>query len=623
MTDDTDSKNSSSTPYVGGEDVPEALVAFADCEIVNINSQMSLVINRHNGNQLVISPDVCEALKTCTDFKTIADHARYLAETRSELKGQESMAVSALEQLNAAEILLHASDVAARLAQEPARELPPTRVFILTCDRPSALERLLQSLRKVSHLAQYDNLFVVDDSRDPQNRDVNRELVGSFNRTSAREIHYIGVQEQDALIHGLVKRLSTQEQSIRFLLDARIWQGFATYGRSRNLCLLFSVGFRTLMMDDDVLLESMLSPIKQKGVSIDSNTRRQAGFFQTEAEMFSAAKRGDFDPLSEHARFLGSSLGRALKQLNGENLKEEQLLDCKGLLTTIFMPDSPVLVTQNGTFGDPGTGSVHWGITTDDTSLRRLISEPQGVRAALENRLAWFGCTRPNFFKLSVISQLTGLDNSYLLPPYFPALRGEDALFGAMLTMLQPDGIVLEFPWGVPHLPVDGRSFSVDDPIVNKGGMGLITEFVADLADYRATTTPEQNLTRLARELERLVLRTDEDLRLGYRAKLARTQVAMLSVFENRSSVTEEFKSTELQELLNRGIQEYREAILCPSSPLDIDGMPEGMTEAAFFARFREMVHGFAGALASWTEVRDVAAEVSQELVNSREMIPL
>ena len=62
---------------------------------------------------------------------------------------------------------------------------------------------------------------------------------------------------------------------------------------------------------------------------------------------------------------------------------------------------------------------------------------------------------------------------------------------------------------------------------------------------------------------------------------------------------------------------------MSPSSPIDIDGMPEGMTEAAFFARFREVVLGFAGALASWTEVRDVAAEVSQDLVNSREMIPL
>ena len=142
MSDSTHVESSISTPHGAGEDRPGALVAFADCEIVNINRQMSLVINRQNGSQIVMSPEVCEGLKTCTDFKTIADHAQHLAATRPELNGRESMAVSALGQLNAAGILLHASDIAARLAQESARELPPTRVFIMTCDRPLALERL-------------------------------------------------------------------------------------------------------------------------------------------------------------------------------------------------------------------------------------------------------------------------------------------------------------------------------------------------------------------------------------------------------------------------------------------------------------------------------------------------
>ena len=85
MTDNTDSESAISPPHGVGEDRSGTLVAFADCEIVNINSQMSLVINRQTGNQIVMSPEVCEGLKTCTDFKTIADHAQYLAQTRPEL----------------------------------------------------------------------------------------------------------------------------------------------------------------------------------------------------------------------------------------------------------------------------------------------------------------------------------------------------------------------------------------------------------------------------------------------------------------------------------------------------------------------------------------------------------
>ena len=41
------------------------------------------------------------------------------------------------------------------------------------------------------------------------------------------------------------------------------------------------------------------------------------------------------------------------------------------------------------------------------------------------------------------MSQLTGLDNSHLLPPHFPASRREDALFGAMLVVLHHHSVSL------------------------------------------------------------------------------------------------------------------------------------------------------------------------------------
>ena len=78
---------SSSSP----QSAPE-LVAFADCEIVPINTGMTLVINRQNGKQQILSPQVVEGMKTCTAFRTIEEHAAHLAKTRAELNGQESMA---------------------------------------------------------------------------------------------------------------------------------------------------------------------------------------------------------------------------------------------------------------------------------------------------------------------------------------------------------------------------------------------------------------------------------------------------------------------------------------------------------------------------------------------------
>ncbi|MCB1847630.1 MAG: hypothetical protein KDI04_09680, partial [Halieaceae bacterium] len=93
------------------------LVAFADCDLVGINNAMMLVINRHNGRQQIMAPQVVEGLKTCTTFRPLADHAAHLAATRPELKGQRETALSALENVRAGGMLLPAGDVLAQINQ--------------------------------------------------------------------------------------------------------------------------------------------------------------------------------------------------------------------------------------------------------------------------------------------------------------------------------------------------------------------------------------------------------------------------------------------------------------------------------------------------------------------------
>jgi hypothetical protein len=105
--------------------------------------------------------------------------------------------------------------------------------------------------------------------------------------------------------------------------------------------------------------------------------------------------------------------------------------------------DSPVLITQCGTVGDPGTSSTAWIYELDPDSTQRVLASPGGLEGALNNRYYWLGHSRPGFNKLAVISQMTGLDNSALLPPYFPVFRGEDALFGAMVEHIHPQSAVL------------------------------------------------------------------------------------------------------------------------------------------------------------------------------------
>jgi hypothetical protein len=598
------------------------LVAFADCELVAINNAMMLVINRHNGRQQIMSPQVVEGMKTCTEFKTIDAHAAHLASTRPELQGKQAMAANALGQLKTAGMLLEAADICTRLARAAPRQLPPTRVFVITCDRPAAVERLLDSMLQAGKLSQHNALFLVDDSRDPANRAANREAVAKFNRSSAREMLYVGEEAQHTLLTRLTASLPAHAEGIAFLLDRSRWQGRKTYGRSRTLCLLLSVDYRALVMDDDILCQAMLPPVSESGLGICSGGMRKASFYPDLQALRNSARPADFDPLSGHASLLGSNLGSALQSFNNGALVASQLGNTNAALLNVLRADSPILVTQCGSLGDTGTGGANWALYLGDDSVERMLQAPHGMRAALENRLNWLGSARPNFFKMPFMSQLTGLDNSHLLPPYFPVFRGEDSLFGAMLVAMHHHSMALEYPWSVPHLPLENRHSSIDAPIAATGGISLFARYLTERIDYKDTTDPQHNLNFIAQDALRIAARSDVDLLLDFRTELARGHADQLYLLQSQLARGRQFSSPQWEQYLTRGIEETQRALTIRQSPTAITGVPADATEAGLLAEFRGMARGFAAAMAGWVEMRTIAADLTDELVLSGNLLP-
>jgi hypothetical protein len=599
------------------------LVAFADCELIPISDAMMLVINRANGNQQIVAPQVVEGLKTCTNFNTVEAHAAHLASTRAELSGKEAMAASALNNLKSGGMLLEAGNICSRLAQVVSKQPAPTRVFIITCDRPAAVERLLDSTLRAGQLSQHDALFLIDDSRNPDNRTANREAVVQFNLRSPRDMFYIGEEAQGALLSGLTTNLPEHAEGIRFLLDRSLWEGKKTFGRSRTLALLFSVGYRALVMDDDILCQAVLPPVTEQGIGIGSGGMRQAAFFENREALLSSGATADFNPLSGHASLLGSTLSHALHTINSGPLQPQQLHNVNAALANVLKANAPVLVTQCGALGDPGTGT-HWALHLGEESVRRLISAPQGMRGAIENRLNWLGSGRPNVFKMPFMSQLTGLDNSHLLPPYFPAYRGEDALFGAMLVAMHHQSVALEYPWSVPHLPLEARPYSIETPIAgSSGGISLLARYLTQKIDYRDGTNAAQQLHAIAQDAQRIAARSDADLVLDYRSELARGQADQVHTLMAKYERAQQLPSQEWQAYLKRGVEEAQQALVSQHSPTGMPGIPDGMTETALIAEFRNLATGYAEALAGWVDMREAAAGLADEMISSRTIYPL
>mgnify|MGYP000090568967 FL=1 len=586
------------------------LYAFANCELIPVDNAMTLVINRDNGRQQMIAPQVVEALKTCTLFRSLDDHADFLARSRPELKGNRALAMQALEQVRDAGLLLAAGTIRERLAQAEERPLAPTRAFIITCDRPEAVERLLESMLRIGSLARHDALYLVDDSRDPANQAANRDAVERFNLRSAKDMHYFGAAEQAALLDGLVRTLPEHEAGIRFLIDPTRWEGRKTYGRSRTLCLLLSIGYRAIVMDDDILCEAVLPPIPGDD-KVSFSGERKAAFFPDRETLMAARRPADEDPLSGHARCLGQALSKALASINGAAIDEAQFGDCNAAMLNVLDPAAPILVTQCGAWGDPGTGSVHWVTHLGEDSIERLVNAPQGMTAALENRSSWLGCAQPTLHKMAFMSQMTGLDNSHFLPPYFPAFRGEDLLFGTMIEAMYHRGALVEYPWAVPHLPLENRTRSIREPMAGAGGIGLFARYLTSRIDYEDASNPAGRLQHMAEDARRMAARADADLLLDYRRELGKSQAESLAGLRAQLARAQELPSLNWQGYLSRGVEEVTAALQRTHSPTEILGAPRDATEEGLVAEFRELAVAWAAALEAWPAVRDYCERTS------------
>ena len=103
------------------------------------------------------------------------------------------------------------------------------------------------------------------------------------------------------------------------------------------------------------------------------------------------------------------------------------------------------------------------------------------------------------------MAAVTGLDHRALLPPYLPAGRGEDILFGIMLQRLHPESAVWNEGWAIRHEPIDERKGRGElAPLSVKPGLSLLADWLGREPRDQWGLSPEQILIGLADQIRRL-----------------------------------------------------------------------------------------------------------------------
>ena len=588
----------------GGTD--KRLWAAASCNRVDLQNGGVLLLDRRGERQLVVAPEVSLALRSCEVFRSLPEHVAHLTSTIPQLSGQQADVGAVLAMLRDEGMLVSAESVFGRLVndQAPAAARPAaTRVFVITCDRPAAVQRLLESMLKNGQLSLHEQLILVDDSRNPENAAANRDAVRHFNHSSPLEMLYFGARDQERNLAALLSALPDHSEGIHFLLDRARWSGLPSYGRARTLCLLLSIGKRAIIMDDDVICSAVASPQLRDGLGF-GDARREVDFYASEADIRARTRALDFDPLCGHARCLGLGMGQAIRELGFARAGEDILHTANAAYLSQWSPHSPILITQSGTVGDPGTPDTSWIYTVDPASARRLLATPGGLESALARRHYWMGLPRPTFSKMAVISQVTGLDNSQFLPPYFPVFRGEDYLFGAMVEYLHPDAATLEYPWSVPHLPLEPRPGDPGDADAFGRFVLNPAKYVTDRTLYQPGVSVHTRLGGLVLLLRELAEMSDQGLTTLYRTEIADLQVSRLKRLNSALQDGVE-RPPQWRAILEEGAARVSQAMQSVARPTRGD---ERQGPQDVLGEFRGYARGFALALESWPAIREAVA---------------
>lgn len=588
------------------------LWAFDRCAAYPLPDYRVLVRNQRTGRQAVLTPDVYGALQMCTHFQTLADHAQSIAASVPGMQEQAADIQRVLETVQADGLMINAAIYVLNLQGSPQAAMPIDKpvAAVITWERPDALARCLDSLRRNSQLDNLAAVFVIDDSRSHDVQKRNRASTEALAEYCQVPVRYMGAKEQDEFMQQLIQQVPALENPVRFLLDRERWADHWTSGLSRTVALLLSAGKRLLVLDDDILCEVLDPPERRREASF-GDYNRDARFFDSPENWQQFRATAGTDPLLRHLSCLGSTLSDSLAATGSGRVSAHSFRGAEASFVAGLRPDSPVLITECGAFGDPGTARMDWLTGLEDASMDALLQSDDTVNAALNDRNCWIGRHQAQFVRKANMSQLTGLDNRKLLPPYIPVMRGEDRLFGDMVQFMHPGSVALDQGWAVPHLPIPPRTWSEEDRRLSTQqpfptfSMLRISEHM----DRCPAPEPLQRLAYIARVYEDLSRMNHETISELYLDRRMRDQAddyrQLKGLLDARPGAPGAW-----QAFLQQGINELgQELVYTPLKP-NISGYPEGLQNEKLTAWWQSFWRDFSHALQAWPAIRLAARQL-------------
>jgi hypothetical protein len=408
------------------------------------------------GRTAVVEPADLNLLAACRTFTPLDAHAHRGCLALGLTLDHEGWVRDRLAALAASGLLVPYSLVQALIDESaPSTPAPVAVVGIPTRDRPDLLARCAADLARSARDAYRSvELVVADGSARPESQAANRRVLDELRNTFPGEVRYAGAAERERYVAAMV-RAGADPDAARFALlpDESLFAA----GANRNLLTLHAAGRVLLQLDDDMLSRAAVVPDARTGLALTARTDPTEFWFLPGALPTVGELPGTADVAGIHEALLGRRLADCTAGPP----------DLDGADATFFLrlraAGGRVRVTTAGVAGDSGMGATAYYLMLRGSSRDRLHSSESHYRAAVSGSPVVRAVTRPTVTAGSVcMAGNLGLDLRTPLPPFPPALRNEDGVFGALVQTCCPSAFMGHLPAAVWHLPPGPPASSPD-----------------------------------------------------------------------------------------------------------------------------------------------------------------
>lgn len=419
------------------------------------------VLAERDGSGTVIVPRRAAAvLGICAQrFASEEEHRRQAAKVLGVGHASADL-VRLFQELKREGLLVSLSDWVGHDADMPERIEQGWTLGVPTRGRPAALRRNLESFFHTRKTVP-NRVLVVDmaDADDAERQTA--EVVAGLKAHTTASVITVGKAERRQLVEYACRAVDVPREALQFALDPHGSQLVNT-GAARNVLLLLSTGQNLFSVDDDVVWQTVSAPSAEDCLAVrtDANLPYQIELAAAPAGPETGLNDVDIDPLTSCSEVLG----RPTHLLIRDQLAQGRGVDIgaisEELFEVVFDGRSRVRLCFPGIYGDSGWANpltVLWNESHAAAARKARIGPDEISPAAL--RLARSGTI---YKGTDLLTTCYAADNSSSLPPFFPAGRGQDGLWGVLLQWCCPDLVSFHCPWAVRH--VGSRTMFAGDP---------------------------------------------------------------------------------------------------------------------------------------------------------------